>query len=626
MSESRRIKTFDLVGRIRDNPYGAGFFAISLIFLAFTAYVNYWSGLIPVVEFLSILVASAFFVYSTFFIAIRDRFGIISKIGMLSSLLLAVLAVFLLFSVSGKSIDIYILISAIYQSVSLIEYSIVFIFFFALISLGIFFLKKKQKLGYLFIVASFFLFLMPYYTVIASKSVVISDEAFIGFADSKVFVSGLNPYTDSVSGILLSNYTSGRVNSITYLMSNKVIGILNYPAGFLFANLPFYLLSNALHGSFILATKLEVGIFLLILLILISKYSSDGSYKKPLLGLPIIIALLLGSISTPFELLMLAFLIFAYAKIESKYAWLILGVCASLQELLWLPVILLIVYKASKEGLREGIRNLAGSILVFLALNSYLIAIGPMVFVRGVFNPIGNIIPDSGGVFGYLIAVVYGTSVSITGVLFIITALFAVAAFLYIGEKRMIPVLSLLPLLFLSHNLLYYPVFFIAFAFASFSVRKDNYEKSGFMLHKNLRKMLIGTMIALIFAGTTVILYSHSLYLRYFDMHTESVFVNVSNANSPGRYSVILKGNCTDACGNLSYLMFGFSGKGPSFFNVDNRSGVGYGVLEYNASDSGYSLNASLNLKETGRIYEMQMLVYNDRYAYFSRAFSGKAG
>ena len=626
MSESRKIKTFDLVGRIRDNPYGAGFFAISLIFLAFTAYVNYWSGLIPVVEFLSILVASAFFVYSTFFIAIRDRFGIISKIGMLSSLLLAVLAVFLLFSVSGKGIDIYILISAIYQSVSLIEYSIVFIFFFALISLGIFFLKKKQKLGYLFIVASFFLFLMPYYTVIASKSVVISDEAFIGFADSRVFINGMNPYTDSVSGILLSNYTSGRVNSVTYLMSNKVIGILNYPAGFLFANLPFYLLSNALHGRFIFATKLEVGIFLLILLLVISKYSSNNSYKKPLLGLPIIIALLLGSVSTPFELLMLAFLIFAYAKIESRYAWLILGVCASLQELLWLPVILLIAYKASKEGLREGIRSLAGSILVFLALNAYLIAIGPMVFIHGVFNPIGNIIPDSGGVFGYLIAVVYGTSVSITGVLFIITALFAVAAFLYIGKKRMIPVLSLLPLLFLSHNLLYYPVFFIAFAFASFSVREDNYEKSGFMLHKNLRKMLIGTMVALIFTGVAVILYSHSLYLRYFDMHTESVFVNASNANFPGRYSVILKGNCTDACGNLSYLMFGFSGNGPSFFNVDNRPGVGYGVLEYNASDSGYSLNASLNLKETGRIYEMQMLVYNDKYAYFTRTFSGKAG
>ena len=626
MPESKRIRPFNLGRRIRDDPYGAGFFAISLIFLAFAAYVNYWSGLIPIVEFLSVLVTSAFFVYSSFFIAMKGRFGAISKIGMLSSLLLALLAVFLLFSVSGKGIDIYILISAIYQAGPLVEYSVVFVFFFALVSLGIFFLKKKQKMGYFFITASLLLFLMPYYTILASRSVVISDEAFIGFADSRIFISGLNPYTESVAGSLISNYTSGRVNSVTYLMSNKVIGILNYPAGFLFANLPFYLLSSALHGSFILATKLEVGAFLLILLLVISRYSSDNSYKKPLLALPIILAMLLGSISTPFELLMLAALILAYAKIESKYAWLILGVCASLQELLWIPVILLIAYKTSREGLHEGVRSFGGSVLVFLALNSYLIAIGPLAFVHGVFSPIGNIMPDSGGVFGYLISVVYGTAVSITGILFIMAALCAVAAFLYVGEKKMIPILSLLPLLFLSHNLLYYPVFFIAFSLAAFSVKEHSFEGKRFLLPSKLRKALIGAMAVLVLSGAAAILYSHAGYLRYFDIHTESVSLNSSIAGSVERYSIVLEGDCMGGCGNVSYLMFGFSGSGPSFFNVDNRQGIGYGISEYNASVSGYFLNASLNLKETGSVYYMQMLAYNDKYAYFTRAFAKKTG
>ena len=318
---------------------------------------------------------------------------------------------------------------------------------------------------------------------------------------------------------------------------------------------------------------------------------------------------------------MLAMIILAYVKLDSEYSWVLLGICLAMQELLWLPVMLLLAYKTVNSGVRKGIINAIGSILVFLAFNAYFIAIGPAAFVHGIFNPIGNIIPDAGGVFGYLISVVYGTSIPIEGVVIGMVSLFSLAAFLYIGEKRLAPLLSLLPLEFLSHNLLYYPAFFIAFAFATLSIRENKKNSRRIALPAGWKRILAVVMAVLILSGIAIVLYSHSEYMRYFGMHLEPKKDNISASGPLTRYSLFFRGSCAGSCGNLSVLMFGFGGNGPDFFNLADRQGLGYAVAEYSTSDSGYYANASINTSTAGDIYAAQMVIYDDSYAHFTSEF-----
>ena len=618
---SERHGIFSLGKKIREEPYGAGFFAVSLIFLTFASYVDYWSGLFPEIEALSAAMVVIFFVYSVAFFSCGKRYGRKSRIAMQAAFLLSLAVAASVIFLAGGRIGTYIALSFLYVSGPVVEYTIVFVFFLSLVSFGAFLLKKGYRQGYLLMAVAFLFFILPYYTVLASKAVVISDEAFIGFADSGLLLHGTNPYAVSVSGILLSNYTAGKVNSLTYTTSNKAIGILNYPDVFLFASLPFYYISEMAGRGFVLATKLQIGIFLFVLLFVIARYVSTDSYKKPLIGLSFTIAFLLGTISAPFELLMLAAIILAYIKLDSKYSWVLLGACLAMQELLWLPVVLLLAYKTMDSGIRKGILSAVGSVLVFFALNAYFIAIGPAAFVHGIFDPIGNIIPDAGGVFGYLIAVAYGTSISISGIIIGIVSLFSLAAFLYAGEKKLIPLLSLLPLEFLSHNLLYYPVFFIAFAFAALAIKENGKAAGKIVVPACWKKILAAMMIALILSGTAVVLYSHSEYMKYFGMRLEPDKSSISTTGTLVEYSLLFRGSCMESCRNLSVLLFGFGGNGPGFFSLENKQGIGNAVPEYDPLNSGYYANASINTNGTGGVYAAQMAIYNDTYAHFTEEF-----
>ena len=107
-------------------------------------------------------------------------------------------------------------------------------------------------------------------------------------------------------------------------------------------------------------------------------------------------------------LLMLAVLLLSYFKIDRWYSFVLLGVAAALQEELWLPVILLIVYASNTYGYKKGMRIFAGTILVFLALNIYFIALNPTAFFGSLFSPISAyIFPVSLAPFGYSLLIYF---------------------------------------------------------------------------------------------------------------------------------------------------------------------------------------------------------------------------
>lgn len=618
------------------NPYAAGFFAVSLVFLIFNTEINFWSGLLPFVEFCSVLNAALFFLYSLIFLGSRNRFNRNSRLLLKAIFVLTLLDLIAIFPATGMSNSIYVILNTLTSAGAVLVYAFVVVVFLFLISLSLLLFKLKHKaFGYFFILFSIAVFLIPYYAIY-NTHLVPSDEVFVTFVDSKLLLQGVNPYSNDVAALLASNYTSGKVTSPTYTMSNEIIGVLNYPALFLFSSIPFYLVSSQSPNAFSLATKLQVGAFLAILLLVISYCAGREYYKKPLLGVAFFIAFMLNGLSSPVDFLMLAFLILAYAKLESRYSWILLGICLALQQLLWLPVLLLIAYSANNHGWKKGIYNLLGSLAIFLLLNSYFIIIGPQAFIHGVFSPLSNIIPESGGPLGYLISIVYGTPISSTGAILGTAALISVITFLCMNNKKTIAILGLLPFEFLTHDLQFYPTFFLAFAFAILYLKEREPGGYGFIggwLRKH--KIMLSSMIgAILLFSAAILIYAHIQYSNQFEISASPLNSSLNLSTNAKTYATVLEyRNLSDY--NLSIFLFGTSSNGPGFFGFTNASiingslacppqdyqcRINVNQIKLNPENSTYALRIRVYLPKNESIYRAAIVLYNSKYAYFSNS------
>ena len=608
---------------IKRNPYNAGFSVLCLVLLFFGAEINYWSSLVPAVESLGLVEIALFFSYSYVFISSRGRPGATARLFMKVSLAASMAALLLVFPLSGKALSLGILVNTLTMISPTVAYAFVFVFFLSLISLGILVLGKGYRLfGYFLIGIAFMLFLIPYYTVFASHLVIPSDEVFITFADSKLLLlHWANPYSSDVTAPLLSNYTTGMVTSLTYTTSNKVVGVFNYPALFLFSSLPFYLASSGSRFPVMFFTELQVGAFLLFLLLVISHYLGRDYYKKPLIGAAFFAAFLMGAMSSPVDLLMLALIILAYVKLESRYSWVFLGLCLALQQLLWLPVALLVIYSINNEGWRKGIYNAVGSAAIFLLLDSYFILQAPAAFVRGVLYPIGNMMPEAGGAFGYLLTVAYGAPISAAGAVLGIAALFSVLAIAYANNKKLIPILGLLPFEFLSRNIQFYLAFFVAFMFAILYVAEKDSRPGGGIIGSFIRKqrLLPALAAALALIGLAVIIYSHAQYLKNFGLTLSTPSYSKSSTGNLTSYSSQLRYTAISPL-NLSATIFAVSSTGPGFFKtINGTSGIDPTGIALNASSHERNISVGVLLPAYEKIYKAQIVLFNDKYAYFSK-------
>ena len=287
------------------------------------------------------------------------------------------------------------------------------------------------------------------------------DEGFITLNAANVFAKGQNPYTANFSSILGSNL-SKTVQGVTFTTNNTIVGFLSYPALSFLVFAPFALISNADAYHFTYGGLYVLfPLFVFILVMTISYVLKEEYIKKPPVMVIVSLLFLLSFFESVENFLMFALMMLALYKIESKYLWVVLGVLASLQEEVWIVVLLFLIYAVRNYGMKRGMYEALGTALVFILINGYFIMLSPSSFARGILSTVsGALTTGPYPVFGYSIMSAF-PSLSESMVFF--AALIAVLIMAYcLNVKKLIPLFGLLPLMFLFHGTLIYYVFFVS--------------------------------------------------------------------------------------------------------------------------------------------------------------------
>ena len=526
---------------VKSRPYMSGLIAISILFLVLEGWIFSWSIVFGQMELFDIISSVCFFVYAFVYLACNEKFS--NRIKLLLKVVFILFIFNLLFTVLATENARAFILALIVDI--LLRTAVNFLIFTAillLLSVAIL-LRKYFPLPVLciFFILAFVFVLLYFYPGLVFQKYLIADEEYVLYADVGIFLHGMNPYTTSAVNMLWANVTAGNVYSATLTTSNRIIGNMNYPALYLFAAIPFYLLSPPTPLDFdTIDTGIARSFSMFILLVVIVFCLKKKYLRNPAYSLIIFIGYLAFPTTDPIIGLFLALLVLAYVYLDSRYSWLILGLCASAQELMWFPVALLILYSANNLGLKKGAYNLIGTILVFLIINSYFIALNPVAFFQGIATPTGSPqLPNPNSAVGYLYSVVYGTSITISSLIFGLTMLTLLIAFIYFNKKRLIGLLSLLPFIFLDHSFPYYYSFFLCFMFIALFVN-DERERRGFgiigsALRKN-SKITFAIISLTIFVTLTAIFLSHGTYSKNFNL---AVFYQCIINKAIGAYSVI---------------------------------------------------------------------------------------
>jgi uncharacterized membrane protein len=370
--------------------------------------------------------------------------------------------------------------------------------------------------------------LLAYYNFGIIISWYPDDEMFLQMLSANSIINLHNPYQQNYTNLLFYNLSR---YGATLTTKNSIIGVLDYPALFALVEVPFSILNLGVQQT----TKLQVLISTIILFMSIGYLAKKEEIEKPsyIIIIGILVALLV--ISSTIEALMLSIMLFAFSKSGSKYGWLFMGLAASIQEMLWVPVLFLILYTFEKFGYKQGIKELSLTILVFLIINAPFIIGSPYQFFSKVLAPATYyIVPDSYGLAGYLISAFYPIPLGAYGVLSLIFIIVGAAFFLYSGEKRLVFLSSLIPLAFLSHGIVTYYSFFIGSSILSISLE---YAKGKVLFNKNKTWLLyiiaILLLVAIVFVSLEHIKYEHIFYVK-------SIAENYSIANNTFYYNITI--------------------------------------------------------------------------------------
>ncbi len=366
------------------------------------------------------------------------------------------------------------------------------------------------------------------------KYYIIDDEFFISMNDIKFLLEGLNPYTYSIGQQV---YYNSSILGFSFTTSGQVAGTLSYPALYLFSYLPFYFAASPTIYNMEHYTAPLQSAFLFTILLFVIAFSIDKKYlKSPIYGLLVFLAFIFMYVGSITVYLMLALLILAYKYTGTKYSWILFGLCLAIQELIWIPVILLFAYSINNYGWKKGIYDIIGAITVFLIINSYFIAIGPSAFFSALFNPLQqSLLPIGNGYFGFLILAGYHTLLSTYTAIFGIVTLLVVIAYLYTNEKALAGLFGMIPFLFLARSLTYYYALFVTFLVVTMFIserRKKNASVGLLGKYLRKRKDVAALSVLVLVALLLLILYSsHASYSRAFNLKVsnQSIYYNATS-------------------------------------------------------------------------------------------------
>lgn len=454
-----------------------------------------------------------------------------------------------------------------------------------------------------------------------------NDETLISYYAIKSALAGMNPYSQNVAVQLYNYYKSMNYPmGLTLTASNGIVSSMDYPALFLLVQVPFYLATNVSISN-ITEGFMHSESFSFFLVFLLSYFMVAG--KKGRKG-PDLVAYMLFGFSLVFMVslatyLMMALIMLMYSDYSEKYSWAFLGLAASMQQQLWVIVLLFIAYSFNRYGAKRGLRDLAGSAAIFLVINCYFIAASPATYVNAITSTESALLPDNSAPIGYLLSSYYQMPLQSFAYLFVCVTAIVLVASMYINDKRIIPIISMIPFMFLNHaQFMYYLLPMTIFAFiADVKAKRDG----GNMIADLARKAGgISLMLpaAIILAAVAIVYWSHAAYLSRFGLSASNQFA-VLDGNGNITYMATLRYvPQNDVPMYLAFYVYNRSVLyGPYVRSMINASSnctfpcsVNDNVIRLTGSGT-YRLTAEIpaNVYSPGAVFA---LLYNGNYTYIS--------
>jgi hypothetical protein len=417
---------------------------------------------------------------------------------------------------------------------------VAFIPLFFLVFIAVFLIRTGHKKAVIMLVAALLILVLYYPSKVLIYTFKASDEELIMFQSVASLLNGVNPYTVSYSDLV---YQNAKTIGFTLTTTQNLMGTLAYPALFFLSFVPFYFVSApTIQNLMAIDLPLEAAVFSFLLMVALAFVLEKKELINPRLSLIVLFVFAITNTASVTVYLMTALLLLAYSLLDSKYSWLLLGLCLSIQEELWLPVLFLIAYSMNNKGIRGGLRDLAGAAAVFVAINAYFIIAAPGAYFGNVFDPLNSLIfPNGYSGIGISIVKLFPILLSTFSLLFELVALLLAFLLLYWNKKELIPLFSMIPFLVLDHSLnSYYATFIFVFIFA---IGTGNHKEKAGLVQRALGKRK--TVPYLVFAAMSllilaVVISSHSSAVSAFNISTSEPSLVFDTSNMSSVYRTII--------------------------------------------------------------------------------------
>jgi uncharacterized membrane protein len=283
------------------------------------------------------------------------------------------------------------------------------------------------------------------------------DEMLLSYFAYHSLLAGQNPYAiNYITSLKPALAHVGEQGSA--LLNGSIASYYSYPALYILVQVPFFMLavpSYNLLGP--LGMPLEYIAFFAVLV-----YAYYLFVKEHHMTLPSYSALMLYCItflvfSSTVIILALALMTFLYTSWGKRHAWLLLGLLASLQQQMWIFVVLYIAWVYGLKGWRSGLQCAGMAFGVFMLINGYFIALSPSAYF-GAFMRVLGLVPDNIAPIGGILEMLGVPSIIMGALVGLSTILLAL--WLMRGKTlgRWVPLLSAVPYIFIAHAL---PVYFV---------------------------------------------------------------------------------------------------------------------------------------------------------------------
>ncbi len=525
------------------------------------------------------------------------------------------------------------LVKLLSQIQSLGLWFVLFIPLLFISSISIYFLRKERRsdsMAKYALLAVLFLILVFYFFFLLKGIFVADDEEVLKLTSVAMLLNGTNPYAASIS-LLLSQHI-GSVGA-TFTTTNRIIGNMDYPALFFLAFVPFYFAAQPAIASLdSVYMPLQFTIFLFLLLLVFARSLKHRQLMRPSITFLLIFVLAAISLTSATVYLMLALMLLAYTEIDSKYAWIFIGLCLSIQQELWLPAVLLLAYSFNSRGMRRGLRNTLGSAAVFLLFNGYFILQNPGAFFGSILGTLNQpIIPFNPSVISFALLKVYPIPLPAYSVLFAIISLLVLVVSLYFNRKELIPLLSIIPFLFIDHVLTTYYAFLIFIFVFALSVSSGRHVTGSIERWlRGHRQVFAAAFTLLVMIAVAFVYVSHVSYQNGFSISVvnQTLLLN-SSANVSVLRASVVHGNLSNS--TVYLLAFTYGGASASFAGIGGQGIIGdpqqckAAGYECTVNVNKLSLNGTspYNLTVTipwagkaGPVERASLVIYNGPYFY----------